>query len=166
MAFKPMDRTKPRPPRDAYDIDDISLREKFKGKKLHRGTVDVTLDTRSHRLTETTVRAVRDGTTFYLVFNGQRAADFEESVLATLRARRHAMLDAKPSEELTAADFDAADAVSMPVIVEGFWKKRWWKKSDGGWGSSLEFHVVRFSYQPDSESGAVVEKGRIPAFAA
>lgn len=166
MAFKPMDRSKPRPEQNIYEIDDISLREKFKDKKLHRGTVDVTLDTRSHRLTETTVRAVRDGTAFYLVFNGQRAADFKESVLATLSARRHAMLDAKPSEELTAADFDAADAVSMPVIVEGFWKKRWWKKSDGSWSSSLELHVARFSYKPDSASSAVVEKGRIPAFAA
>jgi len=161
MAFK-VDFSKlnrgTRAPESPYAYtDDMHFARNFKDEEPRRGTVKVTLNQRTITmgLSDIAVPAEALGKRVDLILMGQRADDWRETVIERLSTERTDILDAV--EDLRDADWDLADNVSTQVDVEGYWKKRWWKDSNGKWQSSLEMHVARFTLD-----GA--EKGRLPEF--
>lgn len=148
--------------RDPYEDEDRRMKQDFKGQVAHRGAVRITLDTRTIGFDDIIMPTEVDGTRFDLIFKGQRAEDIREAILDPLAARRRAMLDAKDVADLTEADFAQADAVFDTIIVEGFWRKRWWKDGQNAWRSGLELHVAKFHYSTGPDASSFFEKGRVP----
>ena len=160
MAFKKLDFSKldrgPRTPESPYKYtDEMHFARNFKDAPLRRGKVTVGLDQRrlTMGLDDLCVPAEAFGKKIELIFMGERARDWDESIHRSLSERRTALLEAV--EDLRDADWDAADGVTAEVEVEGYWKKRWWKDRDGKWENTLQMHVARFTHEG-------TEKGRLP----
>jgi hypothetical protein len=155
MAFKTREeraalRTKQTP----YTVDDI----RFRGKNIRRGVVKLSAHTRAMDISQATYRGEveRDGKsqTVDVVFAGQRYRDFAAG-------RVPADFQAEHERNCDAGNYDAD--ISRELIIEGFWKPRFWKDRDGNQHKSWELHAAKWHYSPDGETG-FVEEGALPSF--
>lgn len=138
-----------------YTIDDL----KFRGKKLRRVTLTITMDgtftdgacmvkgyRATHRFQGKTQKTVVE-------FSGQRRKDFEGgAVYASMEEQRQAFLRNNI--------FDCEN-ISREIVAEGFWKPRSWRDASGVEHTDFHFVAAKWQFQPPCEN-AVIEEGATP----
>lgn len=154
MAFKTREeRAALRAKETPYTIDDL----RFRDKKIHRVVVTLSSERRGGSHNEEAHPALinRNGKDerINVVFGGKRLDDFK-------KGRVEADFDAQ--HQRNCANDDYHSTISRELIVEGFWKPRNFKDSNGNWHRSWELHAAKWHYSPDGESN-FVEEGTLPS---
>lgn len=153
--FKPA--RAPRPAVDATCPYALANRQHFEDEKITRHDVTVLYTGARHQTPGlddksycATVKRNGEDAPFRIVFLGKRAEDFERGQLV-------AQMEAERLVHGGTCDWDAIEAISSPISVEGFWRPRRWKDRLGKWVTSWEFVAAQWHYTLKGASEVITE---------
>jgi hypothetical protein len=139
------------------DLDDRTL---FSGKKISRGTVDLTWDRRFQMSGDIEIVGRADrGQDFLVHFSGARADIYKQGLGEILHAQWSKICDDVLAGK---RDWPEQGDTAITLIIEGAWEARYWRDRNGNQRKSWELVVARWHFREDPQKDALVEHGRLP----